>query len=194
MTLRSVTLGIAGIAFVLTATAASAQSEGNPVVVIETSLGDITAELYRDKAPISVENFLAYVNDGFFPGTIFHRVIKGFMIQGGGLTQEMVRKETRAPVKNEATNGLGNERGTLAMARTAAVDSGTAQFFINTVNNRGLNNRGTTQAEYGYAVFGKVIAGLEVVDAIENTPTGTSGSYADVPSTPVIITAVTVKQ
>ena len=194
MILRIITLGIAGIAFVLTATAASAQSEGNPMVVIETSLGDITAELYREEAPISVENFLAYVNDGFYAGTIFHRVIKGFMIQGGGLTQEMIRKETRPPIKNEATNGLNNERGTLAMARTAAVDSATAQFFINTANNRALNNRGTTQAEYGYTVFGKVTAGLDIVDAIENTPTGTSGSYADVPSTPVFITAITVKQ
>jgi cyclophilin family peptidyl-prolyl cis-trans isomerase len=186
MSLR-VAVGITCLAVLLAAAPASAQ---NAIVVIETSVGSITAELYQDEAPLSVENFLAYADSGFYEGTVFHRVIKGFMVQGGGLTQEMVRKETNPPIKNEATNGLGNERGTLAMARTGAVDSATAQFFINTVNNRALNHRSTEQAAYGYAVFGKVIDGMDVVDQIENTETGTSGPFPDVPSTPILITGV----
>tara|TARA_Y100001949_G_C15986884_1_gene331061 strand:+ start:2372 stop:2941 length:570 start_codon:yes stop_codon:yes gene_type:complete len=186
MPLRAV-VGTACLSVLFAAIPASAQ---NPVVIIETSLGNITAELYQDKAPISVENFLGYVESGFFSGTIFHRVIKGFMIQGGGFTEEMMRKETNAPIKNEATNGVGNDRGTLAMARTNEVDSATAQFFINTVNNRSLNNRGTDPAQYGYAVFGKVTDGMSVVDQIENAATGTSGPFRDVPSTPIVINAI----
>ena len=161
--------------------------------MIETSLGNITVELYQDEAPISVENFLTYVRDDFYTGTIFHRVIKGFMVQGGGMTEDMVRKETNPPIKNEATNGLRNERGTLAMARTAAVDSATAQFFINVANNRALNHESETQAEYGYAVFGKVIDGMDVVAEIEDTRTTTAGPYRDVPSTPVIIKSIQFK-
>ena len=180
-----VAVGIACLAVLLAATPASAQ---NPVVVIETSVGNITAELYQDEAPLSVENFLAYVDAGFYEGTVFHRVIKGFMVQGGGMTQEMVRKDTNPPVKNEADNGLGNERGTLAMARTGAVDSATAQFFINTVNNRALNHRSTEQAAYGYAVFGKVIAGTDVGDKIKQVRTGAG----DVPATPVVIESATL--
>ena len=191
MILRSIACGVISLAILLVTTVAAAQS--NPVVVIETSLGNITVELYQDEAPISVENFLTYVRDDFYAGTIFHRVIKGFMVQGGGMTEDMVRKATNPPIKNEATNGLRNERGTLAMARTAAVDSATAQFFINVANNRALNHESETQAEYGYAVFGKVIDGMDHLGEIENTPTTTAGPYRDVPSTPVIIKSIQFK-
>ena len=191
MILRSIVCSVISLARLLVTTVAAAQS--NSVVVIETSLGNITVELYQDEAPISVENFLTYVRDDFYTGTIFHRVIKGFMVQGGGMTEDMVRKATNPPIKNEATNGLRNERGTLAMARTAAVDSATAQFFINVANNRALNHESETQAEYGYAVFGKVIDGMDYVGEIENTPTTTAGPYRDVPSTPVIIKSIQFK-
>lgn len=191
MILRSIVCSVISLAILLVTTVAAAQS--NPVVVIETSLGNITVELYQDEAPISVENFLTYVRDDFYTGTIFHRVIKGFMVQGGGMTEDMVRKATNPPIKNEATNGLRNERGTLAMARTAAVDSATAQFFINVANNRALNHESETQAEYGYAVFGKVIDGMDHLGEIENTPTTTAGPYRDVPSTPVIIKSIQFK-
>ena len=190
MILRSIACSVISLAILLVTTAAA---QSNPVVVIETSLGNITVELYQDEAPISVENFLTYVRDDFYAGTIFHRVIKGFMVQGGGMTEDMVRKETNPPIKNEATNGLRNERGTLAMARTAAVDSATAQFFINVANNRALNHESETQAEYGYAVFGKVIDGMDIVVEIEDTPTTTAGPYRDVPSTPVIIKSIQFK-
>ena len=191
MILRSIACCVISLTIFLITPSASAQS--NPVVVIETSLGNITVELYQDEAPISVENFLTYVRDDFYAGTIFHRVIKGFMVQGGGMTEDMVRKATNPPIKNEATNGLRNERGTLAMARTAVVDSATAQFFINVANNRALNHESETQAEYGYAVFGKVIDGMDVVVEIEDTPTTTAGPYRDVPSTPVIIKSIQFK-
>ena len=191
MILRSIACSVISLAILLVTTVAAAQS--NPVVVIETSLGNITVELYQDEAPISVENFLTYVRDDFYTGTIFHRVIKGFMVQGGGMTEDMVRKATNPPIKNEATNGLRNERGTLAMARTAAVDSATAQFFINVANNRALNHESETQAEYGYAVFGKVIDGMDHLGEIENTLTTTAGPYRDVPSTPVIIKSIQFK-
>ena len=191
MILRSIACSVISLAILLVTIVAAAQS--NPVVVIETSLGNITVELYQDEAPISVENFLTYVRDDFYTGTIFHRVIKGFMVQGGGMTEDMVRKATNPPIKNEATNGLRNARGTLAMARTAAVDSATAQFFINVANNRALNHESETQAEYGYAVFGKVIDGMDYVGEIENTPTTTAGPYRDVPSTPVIIKSIQFK-
>ena len=191
MILRSIACSVISLAILLVTTGAAAQS--NPVVVIETSLGNITVELYQDEAPISVENFLTYIRDDFYTGTIFHRVIKVFMVQGGGMTEDMVRKATNPPIKNEATNGLRNERGTLAMARTATVDSATAQFFINVANNRALNHESETQAEYGYAVFGKVIDGMDHVGEIENTPTTTAGPYRDVPSTPVIIKSIQFK-
>ena len=178
----------------LTLHSPNAAAQDNPVVVIETSLGTITVELDRAKAPISVENFLQYVRDGHYDGTIFHRVIKGFMLQGGGFTPDMQQKPVRAPIKNEATNGLTNDRGTLAMARTGVVDSATSQFFINTGTNNGfLNNTGTTQDTYGYAVFGKVTGGMDVVDKIEGVATGTRGPYSDVPSTPVEILSITVQ-
>ena len=183
-------LVICGLAAVLAAPPAAAQ---NPVVVIETSLGNITAELDRRAAPVSVANFLAYAESGFYSGTVFHRVIRGFMIQGGGMTADLQRKETRAPIRNEATNGLSNDRGTLAMARTNVVDSATAQFFINTVDNPGLNNRGTDPGSYGYAVFGRVIDGMDVVDRIEGVSTGRRGPFNDVPNTAVEILSVNVQ-
>lgn len=182
---------VGGLAAMSAAAPAAAQS--NPVVVIETSLGAITAELDRRNAPVSVANFLAYAESGFYSGTVFHRVIKGFMIQGGGFTADLQRKETRAPIRNEATNGLSNERGTLALARTNVVDSATAQFFINTVDNPGLDNRGTDPGNYGYAVFGRVVDGLDVVDRIENVATGSRGPMQDVPETTVEILSVTVR-
>jgi cyclophilin family peptidyl-prolyl cis-trans isomerase len=166
---------------------------GNPVVVIETSMGDITAELYRDKAPKSVENFLAYVKDGFFSGTVFHRVIPGFMIQGGGLTADLQRKPTKAAIANEATNGLKNTRGTLAMARTGEVNSATSQFFINTVDNAMLDHKSADPSGFGYAVFGKVTAGMDVVDKIEKVKTTTKDGYKDVPAETVTIKAIRLK-
>ena len=141
------------------------------LVEMKTSAGTLKIELYRDKAPISVDNFLEYADSGFFDGTVFHRVIDKFMSQGGGFGQDLKRKPTAAPIKNEATNGLLNERGTLAMARTSVVDSGTSQFFINLIDNGFLNNRGTSAQTYGYAVFGKVIEGMDVVDKIGHSRT-----------------------
>jgi peptidyl-prolyl cis-trans isomerase B (cyclophilin B) len=170
--------------------AQSAQTKEKPVVVIETSVGDITVELYPDKAPLTVENFLGYVKANFYSGTIFHRVIKGFMIQGGGQTADGQRKPTKAPIRNEATNGLKNTRGTIAMARTGEVNSATAQFFINTVDNGFLDNKGTDPQAFGYCVFGKVTAGMDVVDKIEKAST----KPGDFPVDPVVITAVKMKQ
>jgi cyclophilin family peptidyl-prolyl cis-trans isomerase len=187
-------IGLASIVALLAlAGVASAQKEGNPVVVLETSMGDITIELLKDRAPVSVENFLQYVKDGHYNSTIFHRVIRGFMIQGGGMTADMTEKPTRAPIKNEATNGLKNARGTVAMARTQAVRSATSQFFINTADNAALNHKGMTPDEYGYAVFGKVIGGMDVVDKIEGSKTGSKGPYDDVPLQTVTIKRAYVK-
>jgi cyclophilin family peptidyl-prolyl cis-trans isomerase len=165
---------------------------GTTTVLIKTSMGDITAELDADKAPLTVANFLGYVADGSYDGTIFHRVMAGFMIQGGGFTPDMQQKPTRAPVKNEADNGLKNLRGTLAMARTTVVDSATSQFFINVVDNAFLDFKAATQQGYGYAVFGKVTAGMDVVDAIVAVPTTTKGPNQDVPVTPVVIESIQV--
>jgi len=166
---------------------------GNATVLISTSLGDITVELYNDRAPVSVQNFLQYVNEGFYPGTIFHRVISGFMIQGGGFTTDMVEKPTRPPIRNEATNGLTNVRGTLAMARTEALRSATAQFFINVADNRvKLDHHGFSPEDFGYAVFGRVLSGLEVCDRIAAVKTRTNGPHEDVPVEPVVIKAVRV--
>jgi cyclophilin family peptidyl-prolyl cis-trans isomerase len=166
---------------------------GNPTVLISTSLGDITVELYNDRAPVSVQNFLQYVNDGFYPGTIFHRVISGFMIQGGGFTADMVEKPTRPPIRNEATNGLTNVRGTLAMARTEALRSATAQFFINVADNRPkLDHHGFSPEDFGYAVFGRVLSGLEVCDRIAAVKTRTTGPHEDLPVEPVVIKVVRV--
>jgi len=166
---------------------------GKPVVLLETSMGNIKVELYPDKAPITVENFLAYVNEGHYDGLVFHRVIRDFMIQGGGLTKDLKEKRpSRPPIRNEAGNGLLNDRGTLAMARTGVVDSATAQFFINVVNNDFLNHRDETSRGYGYAVFGKVVEGMDVVDKIRNVPTGTRGMFQDVPKDPVTILKASV--
>lgn len=148
------------------------------MVVFSTSLGDITIELYPDKAPVTVENFLKYVDDGFFDGTIFHRVIPGFVIQGGGMTEDMTNKPTRAPIKNEADNGLKNLRGTLSMARTQDVSSATSQFFINLADNAFLDH-GTR--DFGYAVFAKVVEGMDIVDKIASVETGNRGMHQDVP-------------
>lgn len=162
---------------------------GNPVVIMSTSLGDIKIELYPDKAPVTVENFLSYVNDGFYNGTIFHRVIPGFMIQGGGFTPDMQQKPTKSPIKNEADNGLKNEPGTIAMARTSVVDSATSQFFINQVDNQFLNHG---SRDFGYAVFGKVVEGMDVVNKIAQVKTGRVGPFQDVPIEPVVIESVKV--
>lgn len=158
---------------------------GNPVVIIKTSKGDIKVELDRENAPISVDNFLSYVEDGYYDGTIFHRVIDNFMVQGGGFTADMQQKPTKAPIKNEADNGLKNDRGTIAMARTGVVDSATSQFFINHVNNDFLNHG---KRDFGYAVFGTVVEGIEVVDAIAEVSTGPG----DIPNEQVVIETVEI--
>jgi peptidyl-prolyl cis-trans isomerase B (cyclophilin B) len=165
---------------------------GHPLVKLETSLGDITLELYPDKAPVTVANFLEYVKAGFYNGTIFHRVINGFMIQGGGLDAQMHPKPTRAPIKNEADNGLKNDAYTVAMARTGDPNSATAQFFINVANNTFLNHTAKTPQGWGYAVFGKVIKGREVVDKIKAVPTTNRGPYQNVPQQPITIIKATV--
>lgn len=162
----------------------------NVQIVIDTSLGRITAELYPDQAPITVSNMLAYIDAKFYDATIFHRVIDGFMIQGGGFTRDMIQKKTNPPIKNEADNGLHNERGTLAMARTMIVDSATSQFFVNLVTSPHLDFRSKTDMGYGYCVFGKVVDGMDVVDKIAKTPTGFSGRHQNVPVEPVLINSI----
>ena len=162
-------------------------AESNPKVVLDTSKGKIVLELYPGKAPETVKNFLNYVDQKFYDGTIFHRVIPKFMIQGGGFTADMERKRTGAPIKNEADRGLNNDRGTIAMARTGDPHSATAQFFINTVDNDFLNHKSKTQQGWGYAAFGKVIEGMDTVDAISAVRTTTRGPYRDVPVEPVVI-------
>jgi len=162
----------------------------NPKVLLKTSLGEIALELDEKSAPVTVDNFLTYALEGFYDGTIFHRVIPDFMIQGGGLLPDMQEKPTRSPIKNEAANGLRNLRGALAMARTDEPDSATAQFFINTVNNPFLDHRRRTKEDFGYAVFGWVTEGMEVVDRIAAVPTGSAGPHDDVPKTPVVIESV----
>ena len=171
--------------------AAPAAATNTVSVVIATNYGDITLELDAAKAPITVANFLSYVDDKFYDGTIFHRVIKNFMIQGGGFDQSLSQKRTKAPIKNEAGNGLKNTRGTIAMARTMIVDSATAQFFINTVDNAFLDHRDETVRGFGYAVFGKVTDGMSVVDAIAGVKTGNVNGMGDVPTpAPVVITSI----
>jgi cyclophilin family peptidyl-prolyl cis-trans isomerase len=159
----------------------------NPKVKIETTMGDIVLELDAQNAPVSTANFLSYVKEGFYDGTIFHRVIPGFMIQGGGLTADMVEKPTKAPIKNEANNGLLNHRGTIAMARTSEPHSASSQFFINVSDNDFLNFKSETSQGWGYAVFGKVIEGMDVVDKIVGVETGQVKFYRDVPKEPIII-------
>ncbi|MCY1344733.1 Peptidyl-prolyl cis-trans isomerase A [compost metagenome] len=161
-----------------------AADPAKPHVLLSTTLGEVEVELDATKAPISVKNFLSYVDSGFYNGTIFHRVIPGFMVQTGGFTERMQEKNTQAPIKNEADNGLLNERGTLAMARTSQVDSATSQFFINLTDNRFLDHGAR---DFGYAVFGKVVRGMGVVDQIAKVPTGNRGMYQDVPNDPIVI-------
>ncbi len=166
---------------------------GNPEVRMDTSAGSVIIELYPDKAPETVKNFLRYVADGKYNGTIFHRVIPGFMNQGGGYTQDYTKVATYSPIKNEADNGLKNIRGSIAMARTGDPNSATNQFFINTVNNRGLNFRDKTISGWGYCVFGQVKQGMDVMDKIAAMKTGPAGPFpSDVPATPVIIKQVTL--
>lgn len=160
-------------------------------VKLETSYGDIVIALDSAAAPVTVANFLGYVKSGFYDSTIFHRVIPGFMIQGGGFNDSMVEKPTQTPIKNEAGNGLKNDRGTIAMARTPDPNSAAAQFFINARDNGFLNHTDTTAQGWGYCVFGKVIKGIEVVDSIEKAPTGKKGPYSDVPVTPIVIIKAT---
>ncbi|MFO1435220.1 MAG: peptidylprolyl isomerase [Gammaproteobacteria bacterium] len=177
--------------FVLGLGAAAVHAE-SPRVQLKTSMGDIVLELDAEKAPKSVANFLQYVNDGFYAGTIFHRVIDGFMIQGGGFTADFEQKPTRDPIENEATNGLKNVKGTIAMARTGEPHSATAQFFINVADNDFLNHTAPTPDGWGYAVFGKVVEGMDVVDKIRQTPTEQRGPFEGVPTTPVVIESATV--
>ena len=177
------TIGLATALVISTAALAQATNQ----VKFQTSLGDFTVEVYPDKAPKTVENFLQYVKDKHYNGTIFHRVIPGFMVQGGGFTPEMQQKATREPIPLESQNGLKNERGTLAMARTSNPNSGTAQFFVNVVDNSFLNYSAPTPQGYGYAVFGKVIVGMETIDKIRAIPT-----RQDVPTTQILINSATL--
>ena len=172
--------------------ASAPPSADTPRVLMQTSMGEIVIELYPQKAPKTVANFLQYVDEGFYNGTIFHRVIDGFMIQGGGFTPELEKKQTRAPIMNEADNGLRNTIGTIAMARTGDPHSATAQFYINVANNSSLDFREKTPRAWGYAVFGRVIKGMEVVKAIKGVPTGSRGMYGDVPTTNIIIQKVSL--
>ena len=162
----------------------------NPMVVLKTSKGSMKIELYPDKAPLSVKNFLQYVDDKYYDGTIFHRVIKDFMIQGGGFTPDMEKKDTRPPIENEAKNGLRNERGTIAMARTPNPHSATAQFYINHADNAMLDQASQPPGAWGYAVFGKVVEGMNVLDAIAVAPTGMAAGMSDVPREAIVIESV----
>ncbi|HIJ82756.1 MAG: Peptidylprolyl isomerase [Magnetococcales bacterium] len=164
------------------------QTGAHPMVTLSTSLGEIVLELDEVKAPITVKNFLEYLDSGFYNDTIFHRVIPGFMIQGGGMTPSMDEKPNRSPIKNEADNGLSNDRGTIAMARTQVKDSATSQFFINVADNTFLNHG---SRDFGYAVFGKVVKGMEIVDAIAKVKTGRKAGQSDVPLEPIAIQSAT---
>jgi peptidyl-prolyl cis-trans isomerase A (cyclophilin A) len=197
--IAGVSLALSAISFVApamaqtaTVPATTAATAAAPKVKIATSMGDIVVELYPDKAPKTVENFLQYVKDKHYDGTIFHRVMDGFMIQGGGFNAEMQQKPVRSPIILESSNGLKNDRGMIAMARTNVPNSATAQFFINVVNNNNLN--APLPDGYGYAVFGKVISGLETVDKIRQVATGNRGPHGNVPQTPILITSATLEK
>lgn len=170
--------------------ACPAMADNKPRVEMETSKGSVIIELDQQAAPITVANFLAYVESGHYENTIFHRVIKSFMIQGGGMTEDLQRKSARPPIRNEAGNGLKNKTGTIAMARTNAPHSATSQFFINTKDNAFLDHRSKTASGFGYCVFGRVVKGMDVVRAIESTPTRSMGGYRDVPVKPIMIKRV----
>jgi len=163
-----------------------------PVVELETNMGAIVIELNEEKAPKTVENFLNYVKSGQYDGTIFHRIIDGFMIQGGGMDAEMNEKPTNAPIENEADNGLKNDKGTIAMARTQDPHSATSQFFINVKDNDFLNHSGKNMQGWGYTVFGKVTSGMDVIEKMKGVPTGRFGMHADVPKEPVVINSATI--
>lgn len=182
-------VGVHLLVLAMAAAAAAPSTAAHPRVTLDTSKGKIVIELYPDKAPKSTANFLDYVKSHQYDGTIFHRVIPGFMVQGGGFTAGMQQKPTKDPIVNESSNGLSNERGTLAMARTSDPNSATAQFFINLVDNRNLDGH---PGAAGYAVFGKVVEGMTVVDKIASVPTKTSGPFSDVPSEPITILKATV--
>ncbi len=180
---------ILALALALLTTTTQADNH-NTMLQMNTSMGSIEIELFAEQAPLSTANFLEYVNSGFFDGLIFHRVIPGFMIQGGGMDAQMREKSNNAPIQNEADNGLKNDRGTLAMARTSNPHSATSQFFINLVNNDFLNHSSKDARGWGYAVFGKVTKGMDVVDAIAQVSTGNSGYHQDVPKQPIVIESV----
>lgn len=191
---RSFTLFVASTGLLLSGLVdTSLASPRNPVVLMQTSMGDIKIELNPEKAPITVKNFLDYARMGFYNGTLFHRVVRGFVIQGGGVTLDLKEKTTRASIKNEATNGLSNLRGTISMAREEEPNTASAQFFINLVDNKRLDHTGTTGRLFGYAVFGKVIEGMDVVDKIGTSATKrVSAEYLNVPMTPIIIKSVKI--
>ena len=186
MAIKILLLGGLFMAFSMGLPTVSEAAADNPRVVMETSMGTMVIELYPDKAPITVKNFLDYVDAGFYNGTIFHRVIPGFVLQGGGFDAEMEKKNNNAPIKNEADNGLRNLRATLSMARTSQINSATSQFFINLKNNSNLDHG---SRDFGYAVFAKVVKGLSVIDKIAGVKTTTKGHYRDVPVEPVLITS-----
>jgi cyclophilin family peptidyl-prolyl cis-trans isomerase len=190
--LKTILVTLAGAVLCAGIAGAAEPAAGNTFVLMETSLGSVKIELFAKEAPVSVKNFLEYVASGFYDGTIFHRVIANFMIQGGGFTPDLKEKQTSPPVKNEAANGLKNRRGTLAMARTMVVDSAAAQFFINVKDNGFLDHRDQTMQGYGYAVFGKVVEGMDVVDKIAAVRTGVRLRYPDTPLMPVVIKSMKV--
>lgn len=179
--------------FCLVALVGRAWAQENPMVVLDTNKGEIVLELYPEKAPATVKNFLEYVESGFYENTVFHRVIAGFMVQGGGFDADLNRKQTNAPVKNEADNELKNERGTIAMARTSDPHSATSQFFINLVDNGYLNFRDKSPQGWGYTVFGKVVEGMDVVDEIAKAKTTFKGGMRDVPAEPILIEKASVR-
>lgn len=184
-------VGLLGLVVLLAGS--SAVAADNPTAVIHTNKGEIHLELFAEQAPVSVENFMSYARSGFYDGTIFHRVISHFMIQGGGFTPDMEKKPTGEPIANEATNGLSNKRGTIAMARTSHPHSATAQFFINVQDNMNLDHTGQTNpSTWGYAVFGRVTGGMDVVDDIRFVQTAKTGPYSDVPVEPVLIERVVI--
>jgi len=170
------------------------EEQNFPIVLIETMLGELKVELWDHRAPITTDNFIRYVKEKFYEGTIFHRVISNFMIQGGGLTPDMREKQAglRLPIKNEANSGLKNDRGTISMARTNEIDSATSQFFINVNDNDFLNHKNETPKGFGYSVFGRIVEGMELVDLISKTKTSTIGPYSDVPAKPILIESVTL--
>ncbi len=181
-------VAVLGICILPMAGGSEAAAQDQPTVVLDTSMGPVTIELDRANAPITVDNFLKYVDSGHFDGTIFHRVIPGFMVQGGGFGPEMREKSANAPIKNESANGLRNQRGTLAMARTSDPNSASAQFFINLKDN-GFLDRDQSRDGFGYAVFGRVIDGMEVVDKMAGVATATRGGHENVPTQPITITS-----